>query len=92
MSTQTVTDKLFTFLDNHQDIIQYAKKGYIPKLCQLFKEECGHDTNANWMRKNLYAYRVARHVPIQYCENKYYNSTRKQQAMMTDSSSDDKEK
>ena len=79
MSTPAITDTLFSFFDNHRDMLQFARKGYVPKLCEMFKSECGYDKNVNWMRKNLYAYRITRDAQLQYCENKYYNSKRKQE-------------
>ena len=92
MSTAEITRELFTFLDEHRDLIRYAKKGYIAKLCSAFKEKCGHDKSPRWMAKNLYTYRIVREVPIEYCENKYYTSAHKIKAQSPHETSDEASK
>ena len=83
MTTAEVTKKLYSFLDEHRQLIKYAKKGYIQRLCDAFKQECGYDKSPRWMSKALYTYRIVRDVPIEYCENKYYTSVQKMNAQAT---------
>ena len=69
---ETPLQKFYTFLDENQDEIRYARRGYIMRLSNLFKEKTGIDLSYPQVRRWLSTYRVERHFKLQYCPHTYY--------------------
>ena len=71
----------FKILDNNRELIRIAHRGYITKLQDLFEAEAGVRRSMPWIRQQVKHYRLLNHCPLQYREDKYYNSERKMRRM-----------
>ena len=69
---QQVAAKIFQYLDEHQDLIKFAKKGYVMCVRDKIYEALNYDLTYHQAKKVIHDYRVDRKVSIQLMENKYY--------------------
>ena len=77
-----MTDQFFKLLDEHREELNIPHKGYITKLQSLFKDQYNIDRSKSWIKAKLSSYRVLKNCPLQYREDKYYNSERKKQRLI----------
>ena len=68
MSQQNI-DK---YLDEHRDLIKYAKKGYIQTVRDEFEKKSGCKLSLHQVKKAIADYRKSHNYPISYVSNKYY--------------------
>ena len=70
-------EDFYRFLDNRRDSLKVQHKGYLLQLQKDFNEQYKVDKNIHWIRKYLARWRTERGLPLEYQDNKYYNSERK---------------
>ena len=75
--SKAAVEAFYSFLDDNRSMLQYAHKGYLRQLQQMFSEQQGVQYNVHWIRKYLALYRTTHNCPVSYVDNKYYCSERK---------------
>ena len=72
---------LIDYLEAHREDIKFAKKGYISKVFNGFKDESGIELTLCQFRRILEYFRIKHDCPLQYCPSKYYIPVRKRASL-----------
>ena len=76
-ATANAFNDFFNFLDEHAELIQFRRWGYLEEIQKKFNESSNIQRGKDWIKKHLHIYRIMKNKPIEYVPNPYYHSQKK---------------